>query len=46
VDAASPLSAISDHGYAIVEPLLAAEEVEALRAALGKIPPGELAWRE
>ncbi len=38
----SPLPAALDvHGYAIVEPVLAAEEVEALRASLGEIPPGE-----
>lgn len=39
--AASLSAALDDHGYAIVEPVLAAEEVEALRAALGEIPPGE-----
>jgi len=38
----SPLSAnLADHGYAIVEPVLTAAEVEALRASLGEIPPGE-----
>jgi hypothetical protein len=42
VDAASSLSAtLEEHGYALVEPVLAPEEVEALRACVGEIPPGE-----
>lgn len=37
----SPLpTALADHGYAIAEPVLAAEEVEALRASLCEISPG------
>lgn len=41
VEAAPLLTEISDRGYAITEPLLAAEEIEALRAALGEIPANE-----
>ena len=33
--------ALEAHGYAIVEAVLTAAEVEALRASLGEIPPGE-----
>ena len=32
---------LAEHGYAMVEPLLRPEEVEAFRASLGEIPPGE-----
>ena len=39
--ASSLSSVLAEHGYAVVEPLLAAEEVEALRAALGEIPQDE-----
>jgi hypothetical protein len=45
VDTASSLSdaldALDAHGYALIEPLLAPEEVEALRACVDEIPPGE-----
>lgn len=42
MDTASSLSkALDEHGYALVDPVLAPEEVEALRASLSEIPPGE-----
>ena len=34
-------SALSEHGFAVIEPVLAPEEVEALRASLGETSPGE-----
>jgi ectoine hydroxylase-related dioxygenase (phytanoyl-CoA dioxygenase family) len=34
-------AALTEQGYAVVEPVLASEELEALRAPLGKIPAGE-----
>ena len=34
-------SALSEHGFAVIEPVLAPEELELLRASLGKIPAGE-----
>lgn len=37
---ASLPAALDEHGYALVEPVLAPEEVEALRACVGEIPPG------
>lgn len=42
MDTAAPLAdALAEHGYAVVEPVLTAEEVEALRAALGELPRDE-----